>query len=273
MNGKFAYIMAAFILIAFVSGCISEESVVPDQSGGQCNAPKKMIGEVCCYDQNSNDICDIEEAGCPDSCDDDNACSNDTCSASTNFECVHTMNYPCCGNDVCEKNEEYNNICPEDCVILDVTDFQLLGEKAFIEDGAYQFIHTVSASPIKFFRLNITAGKGGMEDIRYTFTCNSTQHADLDSINSEAYNETDDIEEKLNLLETADYRVYTNFFNKQEAGFERDIEELNQNGVAYFNFKIEKINPLKRDDLTCLVKLYFIEPKKILYKWLEISYI
>ncbi|MCK4714852.1 MAG: hypothetical protein KAT35_04705, partial [Candidatus Aenigmarchaeota archaeon] len=109
MTRKTVYALAIISLIIITSGCISEEPVVPDSTGGQCLAPKEMIGEICCYDQNSNDICDMEEAGCPDTCDDDNACTDDSCSAVTDFECVHEFIYPCCGNDVCDRSEDVNN--------------------------------------------------------------------------------------------------------------------------------------------------------------------
>jgi hypothetical protein len=48
---------------------------------------------------------------CPVSCDDNNKCTNDYCSANTNFVCNHDKITPCCGNGICEDNEE----CAADC--------------------------------------------------------------------------------------------------------------------------------------------------------------
>jgi len=45
-------------------------------------------------------------------CDDDNICTLDVCS---NYTCFNTPTIPCCGNGVCEENENYTN-CQADCV-------------------------------------------------------------------------------------------------------------------------------------------------------------
>jgi len=273
MSRKTIYALAIISLIIITSGCISEEPVVPESTGGQCLAPKKMIGDICCYDQNSNDICDMDEAGCPDSCDDGNACTNDSCSAETDFECAHEMIYPCCGNDVCDKSEDVMNECPADCDTLDITDFRLSGEKAYMSDDTFQFIHTVSSEPMKYFYLNITARKQVLEDIRYIFSCNSTQNAEIDSIDSESTEWEDEDDQKVNMFSDDNYLIYTNFRIKNTGEYTRDVEELDIGETAYFNFRIEKIDPQKRDDLTCIVKLYFLSPQKVIHKWLDIAYI
>ena len=38
-------------------------------------------------------------------CDDGNPCTEDYCSANTNFTCVNDMIVPCCGNNICELGE------------------------------------------------------------------------------------------------------------------------------------------------------------------------
>ncbi|MEA2036214.1 MAG: hypothetical protein U9O94_01800 [Nanoarchaeota archaeon] len=51
---------------------------------------------------------------CPSSCDDRNECTNDYCDVSTDFICKHDTTYPCCGNNICEDDENYEN-CLSDC--------------------------------------------------------------------------------------------------------------------------------------------------------------
>jgi len=42
---------------------------------------------------------------CPSSCNDYDKCTNDDCSKTTNFGCIHTKIIPCDGNDICEEGE------------------------------------------------------------------------------------------------------------------------------------------------------------------------
>ena len=51
---------------------------------------------------------------CPVNCDDEDKCTNDYCSSTTNYECRHDKKYPCCGNGICEDGENYEN-CIADC--------------------------------------------------------------------------------------------------------------------------------------------------------------
>jgi len=51
---------------------------------------------------------------CPDSCDDFDYCTEDKCDASTNYKCDHNPIIPCCGNNICESNEDNEN-CAIDC--------------------------------------------------------------------------------------------------------------------------------------------------------------
>ena len=55
-----------------------------------------------------------EGPSCPDSCNDNNKCTEDTCSALTNYQCAHMKITPCCGNSECESGETSKD-CPEDC--------------------------------------------------------------------------------------------------------------------------------------------------------------
>ncbi len=278
MEAKLACLTGILMLVILVSGCIGgDPNQVTDTTGDQggvCNAPKKMIGNICCYDENDNGVCDIEDVGCPSSCDDDNPCTTDSCSADTDFKCVHEAEAPCCGNGDCEPNEEHANICPEDCTVIDISEFAYMGTPDYMDGSKFVFIHTGSSeTEQRMFYLNISAGPEGMENIRYTFECNSSQHEELDSINSEPDNVTDELDIKINKLDEENYLVYTNFFLHRSPTYSRDIDELEGNEDASFHFSIKKKFPQKRDELTCLVKLYFMSPRKIIHRWLEISYI
>ncbi|MFH1409131.1 MAG: hypothetical protein ABIH34_04450 [Nanoarchaeota archaeon] len=52
---------------------------------------------------------------CPESCDDGDACTLDSCSAATDFECSHSPQ-ACCGDGTCQGNEN-ECTCEEDCGI------------------------------------------------------------------------------------------------------------------------------------------------------------
>src|SRR3989338_3081341 len=51
---------------------------------------------------------------CPASCDDRNACTEDICSAATDYECKALPVANCCGNETCESPEAYES-CFADC--------------------------------------------------------------------------------------------------------------------------------------------------------------
>lgn len=51
---------------------------------------------------------------CPKSCDDGNTCTQDTCSAGTDYECFNSPISGCCGNTICETEEGYET-CSLDC--------------------------------------------------------------------------------------------------------------------------------------------------------------
>lgn len=55
-------------------------------------------------------------AQCPPSCDDNNPCTKDYCSEETSFQCVHENIPNCCGNGICEsENNETFLTCSSDC--------------------------------------------------------------------------------------------------------------------------------------------------------------
>jgi len=271
MSGKYLFLISAFMLVVLVSGCIDTGQPPATNS---CPAPKKIIGNVCCDDSNNNNVCDMDEAGCPASCDDSNACTNDSCSINTNFQCKHDFVYPCCGNNVCDHNEDINNICPQDCTIINITDFYYNGVPDFMDGSTFVFIHTTAITEThKSFFINITADNGDMENIRYTFRCNSTQAKNLDSITSVPTNITESSDIKINKLEDANYLIYSNFFLKRSPAYRLVIEKLNDTEKAQFEFTINKKEPQKRDELSCMFNFYFTTPLKMVQRPLKISYI
>ena len=276
MEAKMPVALALLFAAVLISGCISEEPLIPPDTGPQCASPKVLIGNVCCLDGNRNSVCDMDEAGCPASCDDSRACTNDTCSVATSFKCNHTVIPECCGNGICEASEDRANVCPEDCLVLNVTQFEYVGIPDYVDGDKYVFIHTASVeNEYRVFNLTITAGSVPMENLRYTFKCNSTQHKNLDSIDSEPYNltEDEDMDIKINKLEDANYLIFSNFFTMKSPTYSVDIRRLNVSESAKFHISISKKEPQKRDELSCLVKLYFMSPHKLIDRWLKISFI
>lgn len=56
----------------------------------------------------------IVGCSCPDTCDDANRCTQDTCSKETRFNCVHEDILPCDGNAICEAGEyPFSEDCPD----------------------------------------------------------------------------------------------------------------------------------------------------------------
>ncbi|MBW2974472.1 hypothetical protein KY366_02025 [Candidatus Woesearchaeota archaeon] len=57
-----------------------------------------------------------EAERCPLSCNDNDGCTNDYCNEQTNYLCRHDKVFPCCGNGICEDDEDYSN-CLSDCAV------------------------------------------------------------------------------------------------------------------------------------------------------------
>jgi len=49
---------------------------------------------------------------CPKSCNDNNSCTNDFCSAETGYKCMNTLKLNCKGNGICESGEYGTSDCP-----------------------------------------------------------------------------------------------------------------------------------------------------------------
>ena len=276
METKIIYLLGIALAVVAVICLVVFVTTSGPPPGGQpgCQPPKKLIGNVCCSDDNKNNVCDSDEAGCPASCDDNNTCTNDVCSAGTNFKCEHRPVANCCGNGICEPSEDVNNICPQDCTVIKITDFQFGGTPDYIEGGTFVFIHTVAtAVDYRLFFLNITAGVEGMGNVKYTFKCNSTKHTNLDSILSITEKLTEEISPVINKLNETHYLVYSYFFFNRSRAYDLSIESLDPLEKAQFHFKMNKKEPQKRDDLSCLFSFYFMQPRKIVQKWLKISFI
>ncbi|MCK5283407.1 MAG: hypothetical protein KAK00_08425 [Nanoarchaeota archaeon] len=87
--------------IVFLSACVEEEFLLcPDNV-------TRVIDLVSCPK---------ERPRCPESCDDNDNCTVDRCSAVTDYKCVYEEAIPCDGNDVCEEGEfPWSADCPNSC--------------------------------------------------------------------------------------------------------------------------------------------------------------
>ncbi len=266
-----------FILISviLVAGCITIEEETP---GPKCIEPEKLIDGRCCFDNDNNGVCDIDEKECPESCDDSNPCTKDYCSLETNFECKHDEIKPCCGNGECEESEDIANECPEDCVVIDMTDFEhMYGGPDYMEDDVFVFIHTGSNETDKKpdFYINITAADRKLVNIRATYNCtDSATGKVIDSINAERVELVEGYPEfgHENRFEDENYIIYTSFYSK-ETGTRINVNELEKGKTVQFRVRIFKKSYKVRSHLTCDFDFYFLEPLKHIRKQLKISYI
>ena len=51
---------------------------------------------------------------CPSSCEDNNECTVNSCSAETDYKCSYSPIIPCCGDNSCDQEEDCNS-CATDC--------------------------------------------------------------------------------------------------------------------------------------------------------------
>jgi hypothetical protein len=269
-------ILILFIVLVIVaSGCIS----VGDQPADiTCVEPEKLVNNTCCFDNDNNGVCDINEKTCPASCDDSKLCTNDYCSLQTNFECRHDIIKPCCGNGECEPNEDVANECPEDCTVVKITNFthSYFGPD-YMENDTYVFIHTGSNETDKKpdFYLNITADKTKFRNIRATYTCtDSATGQNIDSIVTDRVEVIEGYPQfgYENRFNSAVYTIYSSFYSK-ELGTKIDVNELDVGKTVEFRLRIFNKNYKVRSKLTCDFNFYFLEPLKHVKKQLKISYI
>ncbi len=92
------------LLMIFLYGC--DEAVQDTQTPLQGNLSEAQATPGQAQDQAAGQ--------CPASCDDDDRCTEDYCSNSTGFACTHDTIVPCCGNNICEENENHSS-CAADC--------------------------------------------------------------------------------------------------------------------------------------------------------------
>lgn len=264
------FIVISLILIA---GCVTIE-----EEGPTCVDPERLIDGRCCFDVDDNGVCDIDEKECPESCDDENSCTRDYCSFETGFECKHDKIRPCCGNGECEKSEDLANECPEDCMVIDMTDFfHRYGGPDYMEDDSFVFIHTGSNETDKRpdFYLNITAGSSEIRNIRATYNCTDSATGNkLDSINADRVEAAEGYPEfgYENKFDSADYLIYTSFHSiEMITGIE--VDELKPGKTVEFRISMSKKDYKVRSELTCDFDFYFLDPLKRVRKQLKISYI
>jgi hypothetical protein len=269
----------AIVLLAVViltAGCISLDE---QPAGPSCTNPEKSIGGACCFDNDNNGVCDINEKECPSSCDDSDTCTNDHCSIQTNFECRHDAIKPCCGNKVCEPSEDAANECPEDCTVIKMTNFMhSYTGPDYMENDTYVFIHTGSNETDKKpdFYLNITADKVKLRTISATYNCtDSTTGHKIDSITADRVPVVEDFPAEFGYekkLDSADYTIFSSFYSK-ELKSAIEVNELAIGKTVEFRISILNKNYKVRSKLTCDFDLYTLEPLKHVKKQLKISYI
>jgi hypothetical protein len=237
-----------------------------------------IINGRCCFDEDSNGVCDIDERECPPSCDDDNPCTNDFCSFDTNFECKHSEITPCCGNGECEANEDLANECPEDCVVVDMTGFyHRYSGPDYMEGNKFVFIHTGSNLTDKKpdFYLNITAQDNKLKNIRVTYNCtdSKTGHK-IDSINVDRIEVVPGYPNfgYENEYSDDDYSIYTSFYSK-DLLTNIEVDELAVGETVEFRIRVVKEDYKTRSEFTCDFDFYFLNPLKHVRKRLDISYI
>jgi len=264
------------VLVVVASGCIS----VGDQPTEiTCVEPEKLVNNTCCFDNDNNGVCDINEKTCPASCDDSKLCTNDYCSLQTNFECRHNTIRPCCGNGECEPSEDSANECPADCKIIKITNFyHSLGGPDYMENETYVFIHTGSNETDKqpYFYLNITADQTKLVNIRSTYNCtDSATNTKIDSITADRVPVVPDFPTEFgyeNKFEDKNYVIYTSFYTKEPKSL-IEVSELLSSNTTQFKVRIMNKNYKIRSRLTCDFYFYFLEPLKKINKNLKISYI
>ncbi|MBN2457801.1 hypothetical protein JXB31_01575 [Candidatus Woesearchaeota archaeon] len=75
-----------------------------------------------------------EAPSCPGSCDDNDPCTVDSCSEETGFMCLNEVIADCCGNDVCEIGETYED-CSKDCPECEPTEIPCMESRFDYESG------------------------------------------------------------------------------------------------------------------------------------------
>ncbi|MCK5023371.1 MAG: hypothetical protein KAS04_04315 [Candidatus Aenigmarchaeota archaeon] len=269
-------IAALFLIsIIFTMGCVTFDE---EPSGITCIDPEKLIDNRCCFDEDNNGVCDIDEMVCPETCDDSDDCTNDHCSLQTKFKCENDAIIPCCGNGICEDPEDVANECPEDCDVIQMTDFyHRLGGPDYMDGDKFVFIHTGSNETDKSpdFSVNITATVKDLVNIRTTYNCTDSATGNvIDSINVDMIEVVEGYPTfgHENEFENDEYTMYTSFYS-EELKTRIDVDELEIGKTVEFRVRITKQDYKVRSDLICDFDFYFLEPLKHVKKELKISYI
>lgn len=94
-----------------------ETTVYYDNAEAVSSFMFKVEGQEDMSDEGDEEGVSAEE--CPVNCDDMNPCTKDVCDPDGPFICKHSVINPCCGNDLCEDQENYK-VCAEDCEAPDI---------------------------------------------------------------------------------------------------------------------------------------------------------
>lgn len=131
-------LFAVFMIIILLTGCTPKETppvITPPDTVPQPEPEPETPTQPEAPDTTPP----TREAVCPLSCEDNDACTRDVCSYSTDYECRHAPIYPCCGNGVCEGSETQDN-CARDCSFQESPEFlQLIENTKLIKNYGYSY--------------------------------------------------------------------------------------------------------------------------------------
>lgn len=269
---KRVFAFAVLALVMFSSGCVTFE----EEPQVQCEGKEKLVDGVCCFDDDDNGVCDIEERECPDSCDDGDPCTSDHCSQATNFECRHDEITPCCGNGECEESEEIANECPEDCVVIDMTDFEHRFDGPDYMDGDRFVFIKAEVNETEDFHLNITADDTEIRKIGVTYNCTDSQTGlRINSIDADKVEVVEGYTEMgyQNEFQSDDYTIYSSFYSHDSKDHMVEVNSVEPGDSVEFRISMIKEEHKVVSDLDCEFNFYFLQPSKQVKKHLRISYI
>jgi hypothetical protein len=99
--------LAFMIVFLLVLGC---DRAITDRLSNASDSFSQAAGKA--LGQQEGDV--RSAPGCPETCDDNDSCTADTCGNETRYECRHEQLIPCCGDSACEQGETFST-CPDDC--------------------------------------------------------------------------------------------------------------------------------------------------------------